>query len=195
VSGQELTIVYSLIDLGREKIAARYLGAAEAVSLNLSVLQASLAGLEPKHLLAGEISRTIPTEWTRLAGPAPMPVIVPAGWLVEPGGPSACGGLGEAALGFVASPTEDFTLQLRAAWRPDASIDIGRAARACAAQDGSSGEGSYVSTVDWWGTPYRLEGVLIASGGGLWQLEAIAPAGRIEAIAPVFQAWKKTIAR
>jgi hypothetical protein len=48
--------------------------------------------------------------------------------------------------------------------------------------------------VDWWGTPYRIEGVFIAVPGGLWQLEAIAPAATSDAVAPAFSAWVKAIA-
>jgi hypothetical protein len=49
--------------------------------------------------------------------------------------------------------------------------------------------------MDWWGTPYRLEGVFIASAGGVWQLEAVAPAAKIGAVVPTFSAWVKAVTR
>ncbi|MGQ0734152.1 MAG: S1C family serine protease [Acidobacteriota bacterium] len=190
-SGQELRLVYAVVDLGKERVVARYLGTPEAVATNRSVLQASLAGLELRPLLTAEIAGTLRTNWTTFAtGPGGSTLIpVPAGWVVEPGGPSPCAALGEAALALAASPAGDFTVQLRASWRPGASGDLMNAARSCAPSADPSVDAAYVSSADWWGTSYQVEGLFFPGPGGVWHLEGVAPRAKSAAAGAVFKAW------
>ena len=138
-TGQPMSAVYAVLDAGREWIVARYIGTAEVVALNRSVLQASLTGLEVRALMTAEIAKGFPTSLasTAVSG-AGTPVPVPDGWLVEPGAPSSCGGLAAPSLGFAATPAGDFTVQFRAAWRPAVSDSV-TAARACAVERGALG--------------------------------------------------------
>jgi hypothetical protein len=194
-TGREIGVVYSVLDLGRERILARYLGTAEAVALNRSILEASLASLEVEPLLTAELTAGIQPRWgtaaIRTGGPT---LSVPEGWLLEAGGPSPCGGLGEPADALTASPSGDYTVQLRAAWRPKVSVDLAKAAEACAPRLGRSGDASYSSTADWWGTTYGVEGVFVATADGVWHLEVAAPTAKSAAAAAVFRAWVDAIA-
>jgi hypothetical protein len=92
------------------------------------------------------------------------------------------------SLGFAATPAGDFTVQFRAAWRP-AAADSVAAARACAPERGALGAASYAAATNWWGVPYRAEGAFVAGPGGVWHLEAIAPASKMAFVLPAFTAW------
>jgi S1-C subfamily serine protease len=178
-TGQELSVLYSIVDLGRERVVARYLGTPEIVAMNRSILQASLAGLEARPLLTGEATRIESMTWSAAAGPPPTPFVIPGGWVVEPGGPSPCGGLADATWSVSASPTHDFTMQMRAAWRSHAPGDLAKAARGCGGPRSSLEDASYVSSADWWGSAYHVAGAFMSALGGVWHLEVIAPlAGR-----------------
>lgn len=194
-TGQELSTVYALLDLGRERIVARYIGTAEAIAVNRSVLQASLAGLEARPLLTAEVSRPLPSAWghTTIEGSSTT-VPIPEGWLVEPGAPSPCGSLGPPSLALATSPPGDFTVQFRAAWRPLTGGDVISIAKACAPQGGAAGPGSYASSLDWWNVAFKVEGVFVATTGGVWHLEALMPASKSSAIVPAFTAWARAFA-
>jgi hypothetical protein len=186
--------VYSIVDLDKEMLVARYVGAAEVVAVNLSILQASLASLEPSALLVGNAPWRRPTSrWTPIAlGTTRTSLVVPAGWIVESGGPSRCGG-GEPAWSLAASPVGDFTVQLRAAWRPGPTTNLAQAARGCAPRAGTSGETSYVSSAEWWGTTYQVDGVFAAAPAGVWHLEVVAPAVRSTEARALLGAWVTAI--
>jgi hypothetical protein len=188
-TGQPLAAVYALIDAGREWILARYLGTAEAVAINRSVLQASLVGLEVSALLTAEVAKPLPATFALVAvAGSPIPVPVPDGWLVEPGAPSPCGAPTPPVAAFSATPPGDFTVLFRAAWRP-AESDAVAAARACLPARGSAGAASYAADAAWWGVRYRAEGAFVAVAGGLWQIEAVAPAAKMPFVLPAFIAW------
>jgi S1-C subfamily serine protease len=190
-TGQPMAAIYAVIDGGRERILARYIGTAEAVAINRSVLQASLAGLEVGALLTAEIAKPVPARFAAVAvAGSPIPVPVPDGWLVEPGAPSPCGTLAAPAAALAATPSGDFTVLFRAAWRPTAT-DAVSASRACVSTAGAAGPASYAADAAWWGVPYRAEGAFVAVPGGLWQLEAVAPAAKMPLVLPAFIAWVK----
>jgi len=52
------------VDLGAEKLVARYVGALEQLAFNASVLRESLTSLEGSRFLAGGIERLDSLEWT-----------------------------------------------------------------------------------------------------------------------------------
>lgn len=188
-TGQPMAAVYAVIDAGREWILARYIGTAEAIAINRSVLHASLTGLEVGALLTAEIAKPVPAAFALVAvAGSPIPVPVPSGWLVEPGAPSPCGTLAPPAAAISAAPAGDFTVLFRAAWRP-AATDAVAAARACVSARGAGGAASYAADATWWGLPYRAEGAFVAVPEGLWQLEAVAPASKMPLVLPAFIAW------
>jgi S1-C subfamily serine protease len=194
-TNRELTMLYVLADLGREKLVARYVGTTEALALNRSVLQASLAELEAKPLLVDEINRPPGTALTTLPSSVPgsPPSVVPSGWLVETGAPSECKGVGPAAYSYQTSPVGDFTVSFRAAWW-STSIDLVRAARGCGRQAGPLGEASYASRVAWLGTSYAAQGAFAsAPAGGVWQLEMVVPDVKSSLVSPLFETWVKAM--
>lgn len=188
-SGTPMAAVYAVIDAGREWILARYIGTAEAVAINRSILHASLAGLEVGAMLTAEISRVLPPAFARVAvAGSPIAVPVPEGWVVEPGAPSPCGHGVAPAAAISAAPAGDFTVLFRAAWRP-AATDAVAAARACVPERGAAGATSYAADATWWGVPYRAEGAFVAVSGGLWHLEVVGPASKLPLVRPAFLAW------
>ena len=197
-TNRELSLMYSLVDLGREKVVARYVGSAEAVALNRSVLQASLADLEATPLLTDEVARApdASLQTTTASIPGSPAIATPSGWIVEAGTPTTCAGLTSATAALSTSPAGDFTVSFRAAWWPNASIDVRRAARDCAPQTGTLGEASYAFRLPWWGSTYLAQGVFVAPpNGGLWQMEMIAPAAKGNFVTALFDAWVNANAR
>ena len=59
-SGSEIAMQYGILDLGTEKLIARYVGSAEQVAYNESVLRGSLLSLDGQRLMSGEAGR-VPT--------------------------------------------------------------------------------------------------------------------------------------
>lgn len=193
-AGEHSTLVYTIVDLGKEKIVARYNGSADTVAANRSLLQASLAALEANPLLTAEITRGVRANWTTTA-PAADRVNIPTleGWVVEPGEPWQCApGTPKPEVGWTMSPLGDFTVALRAAWHSASIKDVTSTARKCSAQAGSFGEASYATRAAAWGVTYQVEGIFLqVPGSGVWQLELIAPAEKSRFVAEVFAEWIK----
>jgi hypothetical protein len=187
---------YAILGLGAETLVARYVGAPEQIAYNESVLRESLASLEGSRFLAPGADRADAVEWSAAPlanGQPPLPA--PAGWIVEPAGPSPCPGLPPpTAVMTVFSPT-DSTVTLRAAlWtdgiRPDA------AAAACSTRRGSLGTASYSARTDFLGMSYLIEGVFAPIGPShVVQLESVAPDQKIQFARALLAAWLKRTAQ
>jgi S1-C subfamily serine protease len=195
-NGDEARILYAIMDLGREKIVARYIGSGEAVAINHSVLRSSLASVETRPLLVDEVSQAIAVTWVftdqRFVG-ASLPV--PENWLIEPGMPSACDRLPDPAGGLVASPSGDFTIAFRIAWRLDPGGDVRQAASGCSSSS-SSRDGSYTSRFDWLGATYQMHGMFVRGANGtLWQLELVAPVEKARFLSGLYGEWVASVAR
>jgi S1-C subfamily serine protease len=195
-TGDRAKLVYAIVDLGREKIVARYAGPADAVAANRSLLQASLAELETAPLLTAEVTRIVRPEWlnaTFLGRELNVPTV--AGWVVEPGAPWQCAaGLLQPSSGLAMSPPGDFTVMLRAAWYVHPTPEAASAARRCSPQPGTYGDTSYFTQATAWGMPFRVEGVFIQRGdGGVWQLEMIAPLDKTRFVVDLFADWIRRI--
>ena len=54
-TGADIGMAYAILDLGREKVVARFVGPIEQLAFNESVLRDSLASLEAERLLVGEL--------------------------------------------------------------------------------------------------------------------------------------------
>jgi hypothetical protein len=193
-NGSEVKMEYTIVDLGHEKIVARYIGPGEAIALNRSILQTSLQELEAQPMLVEEITQVIPVTWAPSAQADGLGLPTPAKWVATAGMPMQCAGLSAPAAAQMMSPSGDFTVALRAAWRPDLTADIVPIARACSAQPGSQGDASYLSRVSWLGMDYQIEGVFArVPGKGFWQLELITPITKARLAADLFHAWVKVI--
>src|SRR5207244_9887152 len=124
---------YAVVDLGKEKIAARYVGPADQVAFNRAVFRASVETLEADPLLSAEIA-VAPAESFE---PVPLPepeaptIVMPRKWAHEPTAPVACRGLPPPDAVLSASPEGDFTVAFRAAWWRAAGVTPEAAATAC----------------------------------------------------------------
>jgi hypothetical protein len=185
-------MVYALLDLGREKVVAAYLGHADHVAFNRSVLERSLAGLEALPLLVSEVAGPIAVSWEPAApGPAPdAPVVpLPAGWSREPTAPRACRGLPAPDGAVSSSPSGDFTVALRAAWWRAGSLAVDQAAGACAGR-AASAAGRYSFRRNVFGAAYLHEGAFVRTAdGGLLRLEVQAPTGKLAFVRPLLESW------
>jgi hypothetical protein len=177
-SGTEIAMQYGILDLGEEKLIARYVGSPEHIAYNESVLRSSLLSLEGQRLMSGETVNPASVEWA--AGGLPLPV----GWIIEPGLPSPCASLTPPESGAAAYPAGDVTLAVRRATWNSQAVSTQQAAASCSSRRGSNGDSSYSRRADWLGVSYALEGVFVREGSRLVQLEVISP----EAKAPLARA-------
>ena len=194
-SNLEIGIEYGILDLGSEKLVARYVGPAPAIALNASVLRESLIGIEGQKLIVGDVAPIETMQWSMMAASTDTSrVPVPAGWLIEPSAPSTCTGLPQATTAFAATAPQDFTISIRAAvWsRPDFSEE--QAASACSPRRASLGPASYTSRGEWLGVSYVVEGAFSrVRSGQMIQLEVIGPDQRSAYLRALLAASMKTI--
>ncbi len=189
-NGAEVAMAYAVIDLGREKMLARFVGPAEHVAFNESVLRDALTSLDAERLLTGELDAVEKLEWH--AASAERRVPVPVGWIVEAGAPSTCAGLGNPLGAGTAVAIRDFTVSLRVAiWA--GSMVPEQAAGQCSAQRGSLGQASYSTRTDWLGVPYAREGVFVRAGAQILQLEVLAPEQRSTYTRALLAAWARRV--
>jgi hypothetical protein len=187
---QDVRMWSAVLDLGAEKLVARYVGSADAMAFNESIVRASLAGLTGDRLLTEELTSTEALRWS--ARPD-SPVPIPAGWIVEPGSPARCQGLPPQATAASAYPAGDFTIALRAAaWTSD-EVSADKAASACGTRRGSIPGASYASSADWLGVSYAVEGVFIRVGTRLVQIEVLAPARKVAVARAILAAAAKAV--
>jgi S1-C subfamily serine protease len=187
---QDVRMSSAVLDLGTEKLVARYVGSADAMAFNESIVRASLAGLTGDRLLAEELTSAEALSWS--ARPD-SPVPIPAGWLVEPGSPARCQGLPPHTVAASAYPADDFTIALRAAaWTTD-EVSPDKAASACGTRRGSLAGASYASSTDWLGVSYAVEGIFVRAGTRVVQLEVLAPARRVALTRAVLAAAAKAV--
>ena len=191
VNGDRTKLVYMIVDLGREKVVARYNGSADTVAANRSLLHASLAALDVSPLLTAEVVRGVQANWA--AASFNLPTV--DGWVVEPGAPWPCAaGLPQPSQALTMSPPGDFTVALRAAWHGGAMKDLAAAARTCSVQPGRFGETSYAARAAAWGVTYQIEGVFVQLlGRGVWQLEMITPVDKGRFVSDAFSEWIKAV--
>ena len=172
-SGAEMGMAYAVMDLGRERIVARFVGPAEHVAFNESVLRDSLASVEAERLQVGELDVVEKLAWQATSAERRVPV--PVGWIVEPGAPSSCAGLSNPGSAGIAVPVRDFTVGLRVAiW--SGAVGLDEAAASCSSRRGSLGQASYTTRTDWLGVSYTAEGVFVRVGPQqVLQLEVLSP--------------------
>jgi hypothetical protein len=183
-------MIYRLVDLGNEKIVARFVGRDEQVAFNGSILLGALQSLEASPLLTEEIARPVEVEWSDIPFPSPRApnIAGPAGWLLEDGAPFPCVDIPPPDSALRSSPPGDYTVAFIAGWwavGPEAE----KAAAACADRRGTMGESSYVSWTDYLGVTYRVEGIFVAREDGLFQFEVVVPEEKYEFVRDAFRAW------
>ena len=191
----EIAMDYAILDLGAEKLVARYIGPLEQMAFNASVFRESLASLDGQPFLPPEGGSAQGVNWGA-APDAVRPVPLPQGWIVEPGRPSTCGGLPEPGSAVSAFAPHDFTVVLRTAVWSSRDIVPGRAASACSRRRGSLDEASYASAAQWLGVSYLIEGVFLRVGPQqVVQLEVLSPDSKSDQARALLAEWmKKTTA-
>jgi S1-C subfamily serine protease len=193
--GREMRMEYAVLDLGAEKVVARYVGSAEAMAFNESVLRESLGSLQGQRFIPGELPPPEKLTWSTVSDATGRGVLpVPGGWVVEPGRPSVCRGLPAPQLVASAFPLHDSTVVLRAAvWPSDISPDT--AASSCSTRRGSAGAASYATSVSWLGVPYTIDGTFARRGAAeVVQLEVVATEPQSAFARTVLALWlKKTV--
>jgi len=187
-NGDEVGLAYALLDLGREKIVARFLGSAEQIAFNESVLRDSLASIDAERLSTAEPDAVEKLEWHAVSAERRVPV--PVGWIVESGSPSTCPGLSNPGSAGTAAPPRDLTMSLRVAIWPG-TIAPEDAAAKCSPQRGSLGQTSYTTRADWLGLSYAIEGVFVRAGGQVLQLEVMGPNQRSAYMRALLASWSK----
>jgi S1-C subfamily serine protease len=172
---REMRMDYAVLDLGPEKLVARYVGPAEPMAFNESVLRESLLSLQGQRFTAAALPPADKLTWSTItdaSGGAALPV--PAGWVLEPGRPAPCRGMPAPRMVATAFPARDASIVLRAAvWPADVVPDA--AAQACASRRGSLGAASYATSTTWLGVSYVIEGAFTRTGASqVVQLEVLA---------------------
>lgn len=188
--GQPVRMQYAILELGTEKLVARYVGSAEQLAFNESVLRDSLQSLEGQRLVTGEAEPVEKLAWS--AGSPSQDAFglpIPSGWVVEPGTVSTCPGLPRSNGAVATYPAGDVTFALRAAVWSAATTIPEQAAAACSARRGSGGAASYALRVEWLGVAYSIEGVFLRLGARLVQLEVISPAPKGALARALLAAW------
>jgi hypothetical protein len=192
---QEIRMDYAILDLGGEKLVARYIGPVPQIAFNASVLRDSLIGIEGQKIVVADLAPVENLQWfTAAATDGSSRVPVPAGWIVEPGAPSPCTGLPQPGAVIAAFPFQDFTVSVRAAVWTAADFAPEQAASACSPRRTPSGSSSYGSRGEWLGVSYSIEGIFMRVGAGqMIQLEVIAPDHRSAFARALLAEWTKVV--
>ena len=191
----EFAMEYVITEQRGERLIARYIGPADAVAFNRSTLRASLATLEGVPLIAESASLTRELTWATAPNidSALRSLPLPAGWIVEPGETSSCGGLPPVEVGLSASPAGDFTITLRAGWLSESPLTAASAAARCSSRRATNGPASYVAAANWLGTSYTIEGVFVERSQRLLHLQLVAPADKATAMSAMLAGWLKQL--
>jgi hypothetical protein len=190
---RETRVEFSVLDLGPEKLVARYVGSDEWVAFNESVLRESLDSLQGQAWGA-RIVNPATVEWSSAAasnGGSALPM--PIGWTIIAAGPTRCAGIPQPTAAATALATQDFALTLRAGLWPAPPSSPEQAAAACSVRRGALGAASYATRAEWLGVTYSIEGTFIRTGNQLVQLEVSSTEDRAATARSVLAAWVKLV--
>ena len=192
-TGASIELLYTAVDVGAEVVIARFVGPAEQVAFNRSVLSTALRAFEADALLSGFIPSPSAITWTidRYLGADAPAVTLPSGWFMQLTSGGVCGGLRPAARILSVSPPEDFTLSLRLAWWPSATADAKQVAEACGG--GLTDQSPFVQRTTWAGVSYITEGRVRSVEGGVVLLTVLAPSERVDSGRAIFEAWARAV--
>lgn len=191
--GRPFRVEYAVVDLGREKVVARYIGPPDDVAFNLSVLRRSLEGLEATRLLTDEVRAPLKVafEPVQYPGAAIGAVLLPAGWATEPASLSPCERAPTAETGLAASPVGDFTVVFRALrWAPSVIAPL-QLARTCGAPPGGT---AFSRRSERLGVVTSTLGAVVTRGDEILLLEAEAPEAKLPFVRDAFETWARQVA-
>lgn len=189
-NGAPYIMEYAILDLGDEKLVARFLGSDEVVAFNASVLRGSLMSLSAEPMMTARVEQDLQVEWTKAPLPSPRAphLVMPAGWILEEGARVYCPSLPFPDSTLLASPAGDFTVAFAAAWWAE-GIHPDDATASCSEQQGSLGPSSYSSVAEYLGISYQIEGVYLEHDGGLLQFELVTPLEKHDFVYEAFRDW------
>jgi S1-C subfamily serine protease len=187
--GTRFRVDYALVDLGPEKVVARYLGPPDEMAFNLSLVRRSLKSLEASPLLTDEVKAPLKVGFDASdAAAVPGGVPLPSGWSREPAARSACAGVPPAEAGVAASPAGDYTVVLRVLrWRGGAFAPE-EVARAC--QPGTAGP-TFALGYGRLGVATGTWGTFLTRGREILLLEADAPEAKLPFVRDLYVEWTK----
>jgi hypothetical protein len=194
-AGPTLDVAYAILDVGKEKVVAAYVGPSNQVAFNRSILDGWLTSIEVDPLLTAEVQAPLPSALERVAlGSAPL-LPMPRGWSREPAAPTPCRGLPAPEAALQSSPDGDFTVALRAGWWANANGQSPeQALAACGLQRDPERPASYALRSTRLGVAYAIAGTFVAAGDGLLQLEMAAPVAKQAFVRDLFTAWVRAAA-
>jgi S1-C subfamily serine protease len=191
----ETDFEYALVDLGREKLVARFAGPRRAIAYNRATLWRSLESLTAERLLTGEVVAPLPVRFEPASLPPPnAPALpLPTRWVQEGVERPESPGLPAADAGIAASPEGDFTVSGQALWwsGPTAAPEQASALRLGAPL--RAGTSSYVFHEESLGIRYRIEGTFLKLGRGLVRLELRAPEAKRAFVKDLMPAWRQAL--
>ncbi len=196
--GTNVRMEYAVIELGEEKILARYVGSPNLMAYNASVFRASLASIEGEALRRHAPTVPRPAAWVPAIGLDPSSLLaevrIPAGWRQEPDGPLLCEGLPPASDAVTASPLADFTRSVRAAVVRQSGLTAARAAIACGTPLDEEPD-RYQKTIASFGTRLFVEGKFVqVAGDAVLHYQVIGPAEESAALRDLFALWLSRLA-
>jgi hypothetical protein len=199
-AGRPFRAEYAIVDRGKEKVAARYLGPPDAVAFNLGLIRRSLGSLEAAQMLFDAPLRPVAAGTPALEAVS-FPegdgrVLVPAGWSREPAGQPGCGRLPPPDNGLAASPPLDYTLVLRALRWAAGGRGLEQAVRACGEGGGRSAgsEPRYALRFERLGVPIETRGLLVPRGAEALLLELEAPVAKLPIVEGLYDRWSREVA-
>jgi S1-C subfamily serine protease len=192
-AGSPLEARYAIVDLGKEKIVAAYVGPAAQVAFNRAALEGWLRSVEAEPLLTREVAApvTAPLEAAALPHPSAPALPMPQGWYREPLESSTCPQWAAPDAALLASPEGDFTVVLRGAWWRQSGNTAAEAAAACTGRRSAQDSASYAEQRTRLGVTYAVEGLFLRVGEGLLQLEASTPKAKAAHLHELFAAWAR----
>jgi trypsin-like peptidase len=192
-----LDMEYAIVDVGAEKVVARYLGPQDQMAFNRSVFRGSLESLEADPLLTAELRATVTPAFERATLPQPgaPAVLMPRAWWQEQRPLLPCRGLPPADSALSGSPEGDFTVSVRATWWRGVDLSAEQATAACAWPRGTSGADSYAFRHQRLAMTYAVQGVFLSGADGLLRLEVESPSPKQPLVDDLFHAWVKALSR
>jgi S1-C subfamily serine protease len=190
--GSPVRVEYAILDLGQEKLVARFVGTPAQVAFSASVVRASLGSLDGDELRRGTVPAAPPSAWVAPAGFADsllQQALLPAGWVQEPLPPLACGDLPAATEAVAASPPGDFARTIRAGLVRLTGLAAADASAACGTPL-APGASDYQTSVSWMGaTSYVAGRFLQLTEDQFLHLEVVGPADQRAILRALFTAW------
>lgn len=193
--GSPVRVDYALLDLGGEKVVARYQGPPDDLAFNLSLLRRSLETLEARPLLTAEVEAPVRAAFEPVAYPGGGVggVVLPSGWSREPASRASCSRVPVAEGGVSTSPEGDFTVILRALrWRRGAIVPA-KVAQACDPLAGA-GDPSYGGRFERLGVPIGVWGTFVEREDEVLLLEVEAPEDKLPFVRDLYLEWREHIA-